>query len=74
MSLLGTSSVRLAPSQYKILVSFLPVIEGNDKVEEVGLPQVGWRLLLEVGSPDSRAVEDQCDHLGADCDTCWFLC
>ena len=41
-------------------------------MEEVGLPQVGWRLLLEVGSPDPRAVEDQCDHLGADCDTCWF--
>ena len=43
-------------------------------MEEVGLPQVGWRLLLEVGSPDPRAGEDQCDHLGADCDTCSFLC
>ena len=42
-------------------------------MEEVGLPQVGRRLLLEVGSPDPRAVEDQCDHLGADCDTCAFL-
>jgi len=29
------------------------VVEGDDEVEEVGLPQVGGRLLLEVGPPDS---------------------
>ena len=31
------------------------VVEGDDEVEEVGLPQVGGRLLLEVSSSDARS-------------------
>ena len=30
-----------------------PVVEGDDEVEEVGLAEVGRRLLLEVGSTDA---------------------
>ena len=31
------------------------VVEGDDEVEEVGLAEVRRRLLLEVGTPDSRS-------------------
>jgi len=31
------------------------VVEGDDEVEEVGLPQVGGWLLLEVGPSDARS-------------------
>lgn len=35
------------------------VVEGDDEVEEVGLPQVGRRLLLEVGPCDARRDSGQ---------------
>ena len=59
-------SISLAVIQYQHQPTFqmtsgqesLPVIEGDDKVEEVGLPQVGRGLLLKMGSPNSRAADD----------------
>ena len=35
----------------------LPVVQRDHEVEEVRLPEVGWRLLLEVRPPDAGSPE-----------------
>ena len=37
--------------------SCLPVVQRDHEVEEVRLPEVGWRLLLEVRPPDAGSPE-----------------
>ena len=36
----------------------LPVVQSQDEVEEVGLPQVGGRLLLEVSPGQTHSAAD----------------
>lgn len=36
----------------------MPVVQGQHKMEEVGLPQVGGRLFLKVGTRQSYSTVD----------------